>query len=167
LFLNDKSLGKKKTNRQTRYIAAWDVEYQPGVLRAVGYMDPGETTSCELKTADNPQKIGLTADRNTIHADGQDLSYITAEILDSKGIRNPLAQNPVHFTIEGPGSILAVGSSNPMGLESFRQPLRKAYQGRCLVIIKSENTPGDIILKASSDGLLPAEILISSAGDNP
>jgi beta-galactosidase len=167
LFLNDKSLGKKKTNRQNRWIATWDVAYQPGILRAVGYMDSGETTTCELKTADDPQKIVLTADRNTIHANGQDLSYVTVEILDAKGVRNPLAQNPVHFTIEGPGSILAVGSSNPMALESFRQPVRKTYQGRCLVIIKSGNTPGDIILKASSESLSPAEIVISTAGDNP
>jgi beta-galactosidase len=91
LFLNDKSLGKKETNRETRWIAKWDVVYQPGVLRAVGYKNTGETSSCELKTAEDPQEILLTADRNSITADGQDLSYITVEILDAKGVRNPLA----------------------------------------------------------------------------
>ena len=162
LFLNEKSLGRKKTNRNTRWIANWHVAYQPGVLRAVGYDDSGEKASCELKTADDPSKIVLSADRNSIKADGQDLSYITVEILDANGVRNPLAQNLVHFEIEGPGSVLAVGSSNPMGIESFRQPLRKAYQGRCQVIIKAENKPGEIILKASSDGLQPSDIVISS-----
>jgi beta-galactosidase len=49
-----------------------------------------------------------------------------------------------------------------MGTESFKQPIRKAYQGRCLVIIKSGKTPGDILLKADSDGLTPAEIVIAS-----
>jgi beta-galactosidase len=162
LFLNDKSLGKKKTNRETRWIANWDVVYQAGVLRAVGYKDSRETSSFELKTADDPQKIVLTADRGSIKADGHDLSYVTIEILDAKGVRNPLAQNLVHFEIEGPGSILAVGSSDPMSIESFRQPLRKAYQGRCLVIIKSENRTGEIHLKATSSGLSTSEITINS-----
>lgn len=162
LFLNETSLGKKKTNRETRWIANWDVAYQPGILRAVGYKDTGETSSCELKTADVPQKILLTADHDSIRADNQDLSYVTVEILDVKGVRNPLAQNLVHFEIEGPGSILAVGSSNPMSIESFRQPMRKAYQGRCLVIIKAENNPGEIHLKVTSIGLNTSEITINS-----
>ena len=162
LFLNETSLGKKKTNRETRWIANWDVAYQPGVLRAVGYKNTGETSSCELKTADVPQKILLTADHDSIRADNHDLSYVTVEILDVKGVRNPLAQNLVHFEIEGPGSILAVGSSNPMSIESFRQPMRKAYQGRCLVIIKAENNPGEIHLKVTSIGLNTSEITINS-----
>lgn len=163
LFLNEKSLGKKKTNRETRWKANWDVAYQPGVLRAVGYKDSGEISSCELKTAGEPQKIMLSADRNSIKADGQDLSYVMVEILDAKGVRNPLAQNLVHFEVEGPGSVLAVGSSDPMGIESFKQPMRKAYQGRCLVIIKSENKPGEIHLKATSPGLNSGEIIINTA----
>jgi beta-galactosidase len=162
LFLNEKSLGRKETKRETRWIANWDVVYQAGVLRAVGYNDSRVTSSYELKTADDPQKILLTADRDSIRADGQDLSYVTVEILDAKGIRNPLAQNLVHFEIEGPGSILAVGNSNPMGIESFRQPMRKAYQGRCLVIIKAENQPGEIHLKVTSSGLNTSEITIYS-----
>ena len=162
MFLNDKSLGKKETNRETRWIAKWDVVYQPGVLRAVGYKNTGETSLYELKTAEDPQEILLTVDRNSITADGQDLNYITVEILDANGVRNPLAQNLIHFEIEGPGSILAVGSSNPMGIESFREPMRKAYQGRCLVIIKAENQPGKIHLKANSIGLNPSEITINS-----
>ncbi len=162
LFLNDKSLGKKKTNRGTRWMGTWDVAYQPGVLKAVGYNSSGEKTFCELKTAGESKKIVLSADRKLIKADGQDLSYITVDILDDNGVRNPLAQNIIHFEIEGPGTIIAVGSSNPMGIESFIQPFRKAYHGRCQVIIKSESKPGEISLKAISDGLQSSEITISA-----
>jgi beta-galactosidase len=163
LFLNDKSLGRKQTNRETRFTATFNVEYRPGVLRAVGYKGSGQITSCELRTTGNPEKIVLSADRSSIKADNQDLSYITVGIIDGKGIRNPLAQNLIKFDIEGPGSIVAVGSSNPRGTESFIQPMRKAYQGRCIVIIRSENKAGEIKLKAISDGLQSAEIVISSA----
>ena len=162
LFLNDKSLGKKKTNRETRFMAKWNVEYHPGVLRAVGYKGARQITLCELKTSGNPEKIVLSADRDSIEADGQDLSYVTVEIIDGKGVRNPLSQNLISFDIEGPGSIVAVGSSNPRGTESFIQPMHKAYQGRCMVIVRSENKAGEIKLKALSEGLQSAETVISS-----
>jgi beta-galactosidase len=167
LFLNQKSLGRKKTNRGNKWIATWQVPYESGILSAKGYDGSSEVATCELKTAEKPLKISLTADHTILEADGQDLSYITVEIQDVNGVKNPVAENLVQFEIEGPGSVIAVGSSNPMGIESFKQPLRKAYQGRCQVIIKSENIPGNIKLKASSDGLSPAEIMISSASINP
>ncbi len=162
LFLNQKSLGRQKTDRDTKWIARWKVQYSPGVLSARGYEGSSEAASCDLKTAGKPVKIKLTADRSSLKADGEDLSYITIELLDENNVRNPVAENPVNFEIEGPGSILAVGSSNPRSLESFKQPHRKAYQGRCLVIVKSGKTQGNITIKASSDGIEPSKVTINS-----
>jgi beta-galactosidase len=162
LFLNEKSFGKKKTNRETKWIARWDVPYEPGVLSAKGYNGSAETASCELKTAGKPVKIRLTADRDSINAGGQDLSYVIVELIDSEGVRNPVSEELIKFELDGPGVIQAVGSSNPMGSESFRQPSRKAYQGRCLVIVKSGKTKGNLTLKATSSGLEPSQINISS-----
>jgi len=166
LFLNQKSLGRKSANRGNKWIATYQVPYEPGVLSVKGYNGTAEVASSGLKTATEPVKIALSADRSPIKADGQDLSYITVELLDAADTRNPLASNLINFEIEGPGTIVAVGSSNPMGTESFKQPVRKAYQGRCLVIVKSGTTPGDIRLKASSEGLPQAEIMISSVALN-
>lgn len=162
LFLNKKSLGKKKTNRDTKWIARWDVRYEPGILSAKGYDGSAETASSELKTAGKPVKIKLTADRDSISGDGQDLSYVTFELLDSEGVINTVSEELIKFEIEGPGLIQAVGSSNPMGTESFKQPQRKAYQGKCLVILKAGKEKGNIVLKASSDGIGSSEISISS-----
>jgi len=162
LFLNSKSLGRKKTNRSTEFKAIWNVPYQSGELKAIGYQGKKQVNTAIMQTANEPTQFKLTADRNEIKADGQDLSYITVELLDNKGIKNLKAVNLVKFEIEGPGTIVAVGNANPKSTESFQLPMRKAYQGRCLVIVKSGNTPGDIKLKASSDGLSQAEILISS-----
>ena len=64
----------------------------------------------------------------------------------------------INFTIEGVGTIVGVGNANPMSTESFQLPQRKAWQGKCLIIIKSEKNAGEIILKATGDGLKGAEI---------
>lgn len=162
LFLNGRSLGKKKTDRKSRFIAHWNVRYQPGVLTVKGYENSKEIAISELKTAGDPVGLKLTADRKIIKADGQDLSYITVEIIDKNGIRNPLAGNLIRFSVEGPGTIISVGSSNPMGTESFKKPFRKAWQGKCLVIVKSDRKAGEIKLKANSQGLEGADILIAA-----
>jgi beta-galactosidase len=162
LFLNGESMGTKETNSENEFMAVWNIPFQPGEMKAVA-MD-GENVKAEhvLNSAGAPAKIQLTSDRTKLFANGQDLSYITFELLDENGIRNPKAENLLHFEIEGPGEIVAVASSNPISTESFQQTQRKAWQGRGLVIIKSQNRAGEIVLRAKSDGMLPAEIKIES-----
>lgn len=160
LFLNGKTLGKKSTNRSTRFIATWSVPYAAGSLKAVGYMGKKKITEKELNTAGTPSALKLIADRNEIKGDGQDLSYITVELVDEKGIRNPRAENLVQFEIDGPGTIVGVGNANPISVESYQQSQRKAWQGRCLVIIKSKKGAGKITLKAKANGLNPVQIAV-------
>jgi beta-galactosidase len=162
LFLNNQSLGKKKTNRSTAFKALWEVPYQAGELKTIGYNGTKQVNRAILRTATKPIQIKLTADRNEIKADGQDLSYITIELLDEQGNRNPKAENLVKFEIEGAGKIIGVGNANPVSTESCQASERKAWQGRCLVIVKSEHNQGEIIVKASADGLKPASIVIHS-----
>jgi beta-galactosidase len=162
LFLNGRSCGRKQTSRQNKWIATWDLKYAPGVLEIKGYENNKVVASSELITTGEPVKIKLTADHTILKADGQDLSYITVELTDKDGIRNPVARNLVKFSIVGPGTIISVGSSDPMGTESFKKPYRKAYQGRCLVIIRSGISTGEIKLKAVSGGIENNEIIIHS-----
>lgn len=163
LFLNGISLGKKTTDRSTKFMATWQVPYQPGILRATGFNGRKKVAEAELRTADEPVNIRMTADRFKIKADGQDLSYITVELTDKDGIRNPGAENPLAFKIDGPGTIVAVANGNPVSLESYTLPQRKAWHGRCLVVIKSEVKGGIITLTASSDGLEPSVIDLESS----
>lgn len=162
LFLNNKSIGKKKTDRSTEYKAIWNVPYQAGELKAIGFVGKKQVNTAILRTANEPSQIKLIADRNEIRADGQDLSYINVELMDDNGIRNPKAENLLKFELEGPGKIIGVGNANPISTESYQSPKRKAWHGRCLVIIKSEQTGGKIILKVSSGDLRPASIVINS-----
>jgi beta-galactosidase len=162
LFLNGKSLGIKVTNQENKFIASWQVPYQTGELKAVGYEGEVVKATHILQSAQSPVQLKLTADRSEIQSNGQDLSFITVEVLDENGIRNPLAENLLNFEISGPGKIVAVASSNPMSTESFQQPHRKAWKGRCLVIVKSDKEAGNVILKAKSEGLSDSKLTLIS-----
>jgi beta-galactosidase len=162
LFLNGISLGQKTLIPEDYHVALWEVPYQSGELKVVGYEGDSIKATQLLQTAKPPVQLKLTADRSEIQASGQDLSFITVEVLDENGFRNPKSENLVNFEISGPGKIVAVASSNPMSAESFQQPQRKVWKGRCLVIVKSEKKAGEIVLKAKSEGLPDSQIAIQS-----
>lgn len=163
LFLNGISLGKKTTNRSTQFMAAWQVPYQQGELKAIGYNAKNNVINTAiLATADTVAQIKLTADRNSITADNQDLSYITVELTDAKGNRNPLAENLVKLELEGEATIVGVANANPRSIESCQAPQRKAWHGKCMVIVKAGKQPGNIKLKAMVDGVTTATINIKA-----
>ena len=163
LFLNGKSLGKKLTDRSTKFMAAWQVPYAKGELKAVGYDGKKKiVNSAVLSTAEIPVQIKITADKKLIKANNQDLSYITIELLDAKGNRNPLAENGMKFKVEGDATIVGVGNANPRSIESYQSPQRKAWQGRCMVILKAGNTGGEIILTAETEGIQSASVVLRS-----
>ena len=143
-------------------MAVYHTPFERGELKAIGYDNGKKVNTYILKTAEKPSLIRLSADRKIINADNQDLSYVTVELVDKKGNLNPNAENLVHFEIEGPGTIAGVGNANPVSVGSYQLPQRKAWQGKCLVIIKSEKQAGKITLKASSPGLQPAQLVIQA-----
>jgi beta-galactosidase len=158
LFLNGKSLGaRQKTDRSTKFRAKWTVPYAAGELKAVGYSGGKKINTVLLRSAENPTQIKLIADRK-LKPQENDLSYITVELTDAKGVRNPTAENQLKFEVTGDAKIVGVGNANPVSLESFQLPQRKAWKGRCLVIVKSGAQRGPVQLKASSAGL-PAAVI--------
>jgi beta-galactosidase len=162
LWLNNKQIGRQKVNAANKFTVSWQVPFQAGLLKAIGFSGGKKVSEYVLQTAGQPAKISLEADRRLLNADGQDLSYITVELKDQHGVRNPLASLPVSFGISGPGEIVAVASSYPKSTESFMQPMRTTWEGRCLVIIKSTGRQGSIKLSAKSEGLTPAEMIIET-----
>lgn len=158
LLLNGKSLGRKPTTRDTKYTANWSVPYQPGELKAVGYTGKKAVSSAVLSSAGTATRLVLTPDRATLRADGQDLSYVTVELVDSKGVRHPKAENALKFELTGPGTIVGVGNANPRSLESYQSPQRNAWQGRALVIVKSTGKSGKMTLRATAAGLPAASV---------
>jgi beta-galactosidase len=153
LFLNGKSLGVKPTNTQTKFMAVWNLPYQPGVLKAVGYKGKKQVAASLLHTAKKASAIRLSPDRSTVKANGSDLSYITVELVDENGTIDPESNSQINFEIDGPGKIIGVGNANPISRESYTLPQRNAWKGKCLVIVKAEKKPGKIAIRATSGAI--------------
>lgn len=154
LFLNGKSLGRKKKGPY-EYRLRWDdVVYQPGTLKVVAYRDGKPWATDEVSTASKASQLKVESDTDHLRADGKDLAFITVTIVDKQGVWNPLADNRVHFTIEGPGEIVATDNGDHNDMEAFHSHDRDAFHGKCLLIVRSEEgQSGQISIKASSHGL--------------
>ncbi|WP_283686321.1 glycoside hydrolase family 2 TIM barrel-domain containing protein [Dysgonomonas sp. Marseille-Q5470] len=161
LFLNGLSLGKKAKEKDV-YHVFWRVPFQKGTLKAVSYKDGKEVLTREVKTTGDPFSIRLTADRQTIKADGKDLSFITVEALDAEGNPVPVADNLINFTIEGDGFIAGTDNGDPTDPNSLKKPSRKLFSGKALAVVQSHKKAGKIILKATSSNLKQASIEINS-----
>ena len=163
LFLNGKSLGRKKKG-QYEYRLRWDeVAYEPGELTVVAYLKGRQWARDVVKTTGEAARVLLSVDRDQIRADGLDLAFVTVAIADKAGLTVPRTHNLVKFTLEGAGEIVAVGNGDATSHEPFQAQQRKAFNGLCQVIVKGRpGAPGKMILKAASDGLTGAEIIIQN-----
>jgi beta-galactosidase len=183
LFVNDRSLGRKRRGSEpmeipvgknvspalkfsSKYRLLWSVPYQPGVLRAVAFKDGAPVASQVVRTASAPARVRLIPDRMRIQADGDDLSFVTVRIEDRDGNLCPLADNLVRFSVEGAGQIAAVDNGNPATLEPFQASQRQAFNGLCLLIVRSKRREaGEIRITATSDGVLPSQAAVVSVRD--
>jgi beta-galactosidase len=129
-----------------------------GELKAIGRTPGKDILETSIKTAGEPAKIILSADRDMIKADGADLSFITVKITDVNGILVPNANNHVQFSINGAGFIAGVDNGLQISHEPFKANNRKAFNGLCLVVVQSLEEPGIITLTATSEGLEAASI---------
>ncbi|MBO8131986.1 MAG: glycoside hydrolase family 2 protein [Candidatus Marinimicrobia bacterium] len=161
LFLNGKSLGRKKKGR-FEYRLRWDsVRYEPGELKVVTYKDGRKWAEDIVRTTGEPYRLIAKADRNKIKADGKDLAFITVRIADEEGYTVPDANNKVNFHIEGPGEIVATANGDPTDFTPFPSKSRKAFNGLVLCIVKSKKgIPGRIKVVAESEGLKKAKVII-------
>jgi beta-galactosidase len=164
LFLNGKSLGRKK-KEQYQYRIVWnDVTYQPGELKVVAYKNGKKWATEVMKTTGPAQKLTMRPDRAKIQADGYDLSYVTVTVADKSGLMVPRSKNHIQFSIEGPGEIVATDNGDATSLVSFQSPERDAYNGLALVIVRAKpGHAGNIILKAKADGLESCETKIAAS----
>lgn len=159
LFLNGRSLGRKNKHGDDLHVT-WRVPYEAGVVTAVSLKDGKIMLAKEIKTAGEPAAVVLTADRTHIKADGDDLSFITATIVDENGIKVPTASNLVHFSVSGAGSLVAVDSGDPVSHESFRGDSHTALNGLALAIVKAGKIKGKITINATVAGLKSSSVII-------
>jgi beta-galactosidase len=183
LFLNGRSLGVKgyafprlgmegrwgnipdraKVLRTTGDLhLSWDVLYEPGALKALGTKDGKVVGTAEIFTTGQPASIGLSSDRESLVTDRRDVAHVAVYILDEKGRVVPTANNEVSFEIEGAGLLLGTDNGDPASHEDYKTNRRKAFNGLCLAIVKSNGKAGRIQVKAVSPALQSASVIIAT-----
>ena len=162
LLLNNKIIGEQNVSEATKLTATFSVAYQPGILKAIALDNGVAVDSVILQTAGKPVGIKLNADRVFINADRNDLSYVTAEVVDANGEVVPDVTIPLQFSIEGAGKIIATANANPSDMESFQQPKHKTFRGKSLIIVQPKGKAGTIKLKANGEGLKSGEVVINT-----
>jgi len=161
LFLNGKSLGKKKKG-EFEYRLKWDsVLYQPGELKVIAYKNGVKWAEDVMRTTDKASQLSATADRPAVHPNGTDLIFVTVRIEDKNKLLVPRSSNQLNFTIEGPGKIVATDNGDAASHELFQAKSKKAYNGLCLVIVAAEKgATGSFTVKAESKGLKAAAVKV-------
>lgn len=162
LYLNNNLIGEQNISKDNEFKAIFSVSFIAGILKAVGVEGDKEMESKILQTAGEPAKIELTADRNVLLANGQDLSFVTITITDKDGIPQPNADNRLNFKIEGEGTIVGVANADLKDCDSYVGNTHKAWHGKALVIIKSNHHAGEIKLCVTSNGLEKENVIIKS-----
>ncbi|MCV2370219.1 beta-galactosidase GalB [Roseateles oligotrophus] len=161
LFLNGRSLGRRKKG-DGEYRLRWnDVVYEPGELTVVAYWKGQDWARSRVVTTGPAQLLQLAADRAEIRADGRDLSFITATVVDQAGRAVPRSKPRLTFTIDGPGELVATDNGDPTDHTSFKSAQRHAFNALALAIVKFK--PGatqPVTLKVTAEGLAPAEVLL-------
>jgi beta-galactosidase len=152
LFLNGKSMGRQR-KQPFEYRLRWDdVIYERGELHVVSYKDGNPWANASVLTTGPAAAVRLTADRESISADGRDLLYVTADVVDAEGLIVPTADNLIEISVSGAGQIVATDNGDPADLVAFPSTSRKAFSGRALVILKCAGGDGMIRVSALSVG---------------
>lgn len=172
LFVNGKSMGRQKkqpytvepadANREKarfetpellrRYRLIWpDVQYHSGTVRVVAYDHEGKPRMEKtLRTAGKPARLALTVDRNQIHADGDDLTFVTIDMTDSRGTLCPDADNSISISVNGAGQLRGLCNGDATSVESFAGSSMKLFHGRLVAVVQSNGKPGNITVTATS-----------------
>lgn len=164
LFINGKSMGRKKKRPNEDFRLAWDsVRYEPGTVRVVAYKNGKEWATDVVKTTGDAIKLSLSADRPVISSDGSDLAYVTLRVQDKESLTVPRSHPSVKFEVEGPGEIVSTDNGDATSFVSFKSHERPAFNGMALVIVKAKKgIKGKFKVMATGNGLQEATVTIES-----
>lgn len=158
-LLNGCEIGRVKPERM---IARCMVPYRPGTIKAIAYRSGEAVAEDSIRTAGPAARIQLCADRNVIAADGMDLSYITATIVDEEG--TPVITNDYELSahISGDAEIAGMGSGNPCTDEPFGTDRRYVFNGSAMICVRAGQMPDHLTLTVVARGLPAAACTIET-----
>lgn len=146
LYINGKSQGVRRKADSHQYHVMWRVTFEPGEVKVVARKDGKEVRQQTIHTAGQPHHLQLSIDYQ-----GKNTTFVKVEVVDENANRCPWAENQVFFDTDA--TIIGVDNGNQTSLERFKDNKRKAFFGRCFVVLDGHGT-----LKAKSYGLPTATI---------
>lgn len=164
LFLNGKSVGthvmELETSQDMR--AHFKVPFEPGVLRVVGHFADGSECSEVLHTPSDPAAVVLTSDKETLLADGRDIAFVEISTVDVNGIPVGNARNLIRVEVSGAGRLVGLDNGDSTDYDSYKGDNRRLFSGKLLAMIESTLEPGEITVRAYSEGLENDELRLVS-----
>ena len=133
LFINGKSQGVRKKADSHQYHVMWRVQFEPGEMKAVSRKDGKVVKEQVIKTAGAPDHIRLTIDYK-----GKNTTFVAVEVVDKDGNLCPLAEDQIYFSVIGDAKIIGTDNGCQTSMESFKAPQRKAFFGKCMVVVKGK-----------------------------
>ncbi|MGP4083741.1 glycoside hydrolase family 2 TIM barrel-domain containing protein [Streptomyces sp. KR55] len=130
----------------------WKVPFEPGELKAVARTDGKVVATDVLRTAGAAHAVRLTGDRKSVAADGRSLVFVTAEIVDARGVVVPDAEHLIEFDVSG-GSVAGLDNGSQESAERYQARTRTAFHGKALAIVRSGSEPGTLKVTARVKGL--------------
>ena len=165
LFVNGKTQGrivKNPAQRLDRYRLRWNnVKYEPGELKVVAYNYDGTVMDEQtVRTAGEPARIVLEADRNSISSKGEDLAFVTVSVVDKDGTPCPTATNNMKFEVTGAAKFRAACNGDATSLVAFNSTEMPLFSGKLVVVVEGTK-PGKATLSVSAEGMPKATLPIS------
>jgi beta-galactosidase len=140
----------------------WNVPFEPGTLTAIATENGREVARDELVTAGPARALRLTPDKQVLTADGASLCYVAAEIVDAGSNLVPHADQPIHFTVSGPGRLTGTDNGREENATGYTSPAMAAFNGLALAVVGSTRQAGAIRLTAAAAGLPQATVTLAS-----
>lgn len=158
LLHNGQSLGAKEVKKDSH--VAWVVPYAPGSLEARGYKGDKVAMTTKRETTGPAAKLVMSADRQELSGDGEDVAMFAVEVRDAQDRVVPITDNEVAFKVSGVGKLIGVGNGDPTDQASDKGAARKAFAGYCVAVVQSDKKAGNVTVEATSPGLAPATVTI-------
>lgn len=145
-----------------RYRLIWDdAVYEPGEVKVVAYDAEGKPAEEKIvRTAGKADHLVLSANREALKADGDDLVYITVQAADKNGNIVPTDSREVKFAVKGAGKFRAAANGDPTSLRLFHLPATDLFSGAATAIVQADASKGMVTLEAKAKGLKGAKITI-------
>ena len=155
-------------DRSTEYHVMWRVTFEPGEVKVVARKQGREISSQTIKTAGPPHHLvlkktyqntlasavqtpsGVPADLQSavkkgstslpgdLQSPSSPTTFVEVNVVDKDGNLCPNAENEIYFS--STAEILSTDNGNQTSLERFTDPKRKAFFGKCIIVLRGHGT---------------------------